>query len=138
MKRIIAAMALGAALLTSGCTSFEQSTFQTLSASKAVLDTAQQDYENRTIPKTACAQSIINNGKAAQTVAVAALQDYANVVAAKGNVSAQQAVVVAGLASLAPLVVQVQSLISNPSAACSNSSAVMKLDGSMVIPGGAQ
>lgn len=116
MKRFIALAII--MLSVTGCTSFERDAFNTLSSSKAVLDTAQADYEARTIPKTACAYSLINNGKAAQAVAVTALQDYHNIAAAKGNVGAAQATVVADLAALAPLVVQVQALISNPAAAC--------------------
>lgn len=116
MKRFLALALI--ALAVTGCSDFERTSFNTLSSSKAVLDTAQADYEARTIPKTQCAYSLINNGKAAQTTAVTALQDYHNISAAKGNVSAAQATVVADLATLAPIVVQVQSLISNPAAAC--------------------
>ena len=105
-------------VLLAGCNSWERTAFQALSASKAVLDTAQNDYAARTIPQTRCAYSLINNGKAAQTVAVNGMIAYEGAKAAKGNLSAQQAIVTIDLATLAPLVVQVQALISNPAAQC--------------------
>ncbi|MFL6427890.1 MAG: hypothetical protein ACJ71S_06570 [Acidobacteriaceae bacterium] len=116
MKRILSAVLL--ALAITGCNSWERNTFNTLSASKAVLDTAQSDYESKTIAQTTCAYSIINDGKAAQTAAVNALLTYEGLKASKGSLTAQEAVVTADLVALAPLVVQVQSLISNPAGAC--------------------
>lgn len=121
MNRFLACALMAGTLFTAGCSSFERDAFNTLSASKAVLDTAQKDYQARIIPKTQCAYSLINNGKAAQAVAVTGLQDYHNVAAAKGNVSAAQATVIGELASLAPIVIQVQTLISNPATSCTNS-----------------
>lgn len=98
-----------------GCDNFERNTFKTLSASKAVLDAAQIDYEAGTpIPHNACAFTLINNGKAAQTVAVNAMLTYEGVKAAKGDLTATTVEVTADLVKLAPLVVQIQALISNP------------------------
>jgi len=53
-----------------------------------------------------------------QTVAVNAFLDFERVKEAKGDTTAAQSAVVADLAGLAPLVVQVQALISNPTAVC--------------------
>lgn len=98
-----------------GCDSFERNTFNTLSASKAILDVAQADYEGGTvIPHSACAYALINNGKAAQAVAVNAMLAYEGVKAAKGDLAATTATVTADLVALAPIVVNVQALIANP------------------------
>lgn len=104
-----------------GCNSFERDTFNTLSSSKAVIDQAQADYEGTGSVKIShdqCAFSIINNAKAAQTAAVNTMVVYEQLKASSGNLNQQEAVVITSLASLAPLVVQVQSLVSNPTAAC--------------------
>jgi hypothetical protein len=116
VNKILAGLTLSLALITTGCNDFERNTFNTLSASNAVLKEAQADYEARKIPKTACAKAIIESGKSAQTVAVNGLLDYE-----KSKTSSAQAIVAAELASLAPLVLQVQTLISNPSIACGGS-----------------
>lgn len=120
MKRYIAKALLAAlvCLPLTACSGFERNTFNTLSSSKAVLDDAQAKYEASTIPHNQCAYSIINNGKAAQTVAVNAFLTYEQVKTANGNVAAQEAVVVADLAALAPLVAQVTTMVSNPATAC--------------------
>lgn len=111
--RITAALMLCACL--TACDSFERTTFQTLSASKAVLDTAQNDYEAGTaIPHNKCAYALINDGKAAQAVAVQAMLTYEGVKAAKGNLTAETATVTADLIALAPLMVKVEALIANP------------------------
>jgi hypothetical protein len=116
MKRSLLLIPILVAVL--GCNTWERNTFNTLAASKAVIDTAQSDYEAQTIPQTKCAYAIINDGKAAQTVAVNGMVTYEQQKGAKGNLTAQEAVVTTDLLALAPLVIQVQSLISNPAAAC--------------------
>ena len=112
-KRILASVLCVAALAFSGCNDWERTTFNTLSSSKALLDQAQADYEAHKLPKTACTKTIIEDGKAAQTVAVTAMLEYES---AKTDGAKQT--VINDLAGLAPLVVKVQSLISNPAAAC--------------------
>ena len=78
MKRFLALLALGLTIGLTACDDFERSAFQTLSASKAVLDVAQTDYEQLVLPSptTKCAYALINDGKAAQTVAVNAMLTY--------------------------------------------------------------
>lgn len=111
--RLSAAFAL--CLLLTACNTFERNTFKTLSASKAVLDTAQSDYEAGTaIPHNGCAFTLINNGKAVQTVAVNAMLTYEGIKAAGKDLTAQTLEVTADLVKLAPLVVQIQALIANP------------------------
>lgn len=112
MKKILAIALL--AFCVVGCTDFERSTFQTLSASKAVIDTAQADYESRTLPHNSCSYAIINDAKGIQTAAVDSLQVYDKIRVAKGDLTAQTAVVSATLLQLAPEVVKVQALITNP------------------------
>jgi hypothetical protein len=116
MKKLLATILLTIAV--AGCNSWERNTFNTLAATKAVLDTAQNDYENKTIPQTQCAYALINDAKAADTYAVNAMIAYEQLKAQKGNLQAQEAAVISDLAALAPMIVQVQSLISNPAGAC--------------------
>jgi hypothetical protein len=123
IKRLIAVSLL--ALSAVACNTWERSSFQTLSASKAVLDTAQTDYGNRTIPQTPCSFALINNGKAAQTAAVDGMIAYEQLKATKGNTTATEAQVTADLASLAPIVVQIQALIANP-ASCTTPTGAAK------------
>lgn len=115
MKRALLAVSL---LFVLGCNTWERNTFNTLAATKAVLDTAQNDYENKTIPQTGCSYAIINDAKAADASAVNAMIVYEQLKAQKGNLQAQEAAVTSDLLTLAPLVVQIESLISNPAAAC--------------------
>lgn len=103
-----------AMLSCTGCTNWERDTFQTLSASKAVIDQAQADYEARTIPRTTCAFTVINDAKAAQTTAVDAMVAYEGVKAAKGDVNAAEGAVVADLVVLPADIVAVKALYSKP------------------------
>jgi len=112
MKKFLAFAVL--ALCVTGCTSFERQAFQTLSTSKAVIDTAQTDYEARTLPHNACAYTIINDAKAAQTAGVNAMVVYEEEKAAKADLTAQTAVVTSTLVQLPALIVKVKSLYSNP------------------------
>lgn len=105
-------------LIAAGCNSWERTTFQTLASTQAVLDTVHNDYENGTIPKTNCAYELINDAVAADTVAVNAMVVYEQLKAKKGDLQAQEAAVASDLVALAPLVVKIESLIANPTAAC--------------------
>lgn len=112
MKKYLAFAVL--ALCVVGCTDFERSSFQTLSASKAVIDQAQADYEARTLPHNTCSYTIINDAKAAQTTGVNAMVVYEEEKAAKTDLTAQTAVVTSTLATLPALIVQVKALYTNP------------------------
>ena len=115
MKRILASLALVATLcLVTGCDSFERTSFQTLSASKAVIDTAQADYEARTLPHNACSYAIINDAKAAQTTAVNAMVVYEGEKSAGKDLTAQTAVVAGTIAQIPAVIAQVKNLYSNP------------------------
>lgn len=104
---------VGAAML-SGCSSWERTTFQALSASKAVLDEAQVDYEAGTIPKTQAAFQSITAAKAAQATAVQAMVTYEQLkitLASAPTLQAQEQVVAQALAAIAPLIADVRALI---------------------------
>lgn len=111
MKRIAAVFLF--CIVAAGCNDWERTTFQSVAASKAVIDQAQVDYEARTIPHTTCAYNLINKAKAAQTTAVDALLVYEQVKAFKGNLSAQEGIVVQDISLVAPLITQIQT-IGNP------------------------
>jgi hypothetical protein len=113
MKTVKLLLSAALVLCLTACTDFERTSFRTLSASKAVIDTAQADYEAHMIPHNACAYAIINDAKGVQIAGVDALLTYDNILKAKGDVTAQTAVVTATLIQLAPVVLKVQSLISN-------------------------
>lgn len=111
MKKFIAILAC--ALCLTGCTNWERDTFNTLASSKAVIDGSQSAYEARTIPHNTCAYNLINKAKAAQSTAVDAMLTYEQVKSAKGNLEAQEAVVVSDIALVAPIIAQIQT-IRNP------------------------
>ena len=102
-------------ILVAGCNSWERTTFQTLSASKATIDNAQAQYESKAIVQNQCAYAVINDAKAAQVVAVNGFLDYEKVKAAKGDVATAEATVTGELTSLAPLVAKVAAMVQNPS-----------------------
>lgn len=112
MKKIFAVAFMLVCL--AGCNDWERTTFQTLSSSKAVIDTAKTDYEAHTIPHNTCSYTLINDARAAQAVSVNSLLVYEQVKAAKGDTGAQEAVVVSTLATLGADVAQVKALYSNP------------------------
>lgn len=118
MKRILVLAVL--ALSVTGCTDFERASFQTLSASKAVIDQAQADYESKALPHTSCSYSIINDAKAIQVSAVNALELYEVDKAAKTDLTAQSAVVTSALIQLPAVIVQVKALYTNPTCGGSN------------------
>lgn len=118
MKKILLFALL--ALCCVGCNDFERSVFQTLSASRDVIDKAQADYESRTLPHNQCAYALINDAKAVQTTAVNAMVVYEEQKATNKDLSAQTALVSSTIAGLPPLVVKIKTLYINP-AACGGS-----------------
>lgn len=114
MKKKLASLAL-VLLVLAGCSDWERTTFQTLSASQAVINQAQTDYEARTIPHTTATFNVINEAKAVQTTAVQSMVTYENVKAAKGTataLSAQQQIVATALTQLPPLIASIKALYS--------------------------
>jgi hypothetical protein len=134
MKQLFASALL---LLLAGCpaTSFERNTYNTLSSSKAVLQTAQDDYMDRTIPQTHCANAIITDAKKVHDTAVSAMVAYEQIKVTKGNLAPQEQIVVNDVAALAPLIVKVSALIKDPPNTCNaaaDAAAIQKLKASGV------
>ena len=100
---------LAVCLLTIGCTNFERNTFNSLAASKAVIDTAQKDYTVGKIVETPCTYALINDAKAAQTTAVNAMLVYET-----AKTSDNEATVTLAIADILPLVAEVKTLYTNP------------------------
>jgi hypothetical protein len=113
-KALMLVLVLGLCGLMTGCTSFERTTFQTLSASKAVIDQAQIDYQAKAIPQTACSYALINDAKAAQTASVAAMVVYEEDKAAGASLTAQTAVVTGTIAQIPVLLVDLRGLYGSP------------------------
>lgn len=125
LRKIGALLALSASLIVAGCNGFERTTFQTLSSSRDTLDKAQADYEApatptqpKKIPHNECAYKLINDGKAAQVSAANAMLVYEELKATGKDVTAQTGVVATALTGLAPIIVNVKTLYSNPTKAC--------------------
>jgi hypothetical protein len=111
---LVAGLLMGSISLA-GCNDFERRTFQTLSASKTVIDQAQTDYEASKLPKTQPSYDAINKAKDAQAAAVKAFQGYENVklyVKSGGDLPAQELAVSQALTQLGPLVAAVKQLYS--------------------------
>jgi hypothetical protein len=105
---------LGLAMVPlAGCDSFERTTFNSLAASKAVIDTAQKDYTAGTIKQTTCTYAVINDAKAAQTVAVNSMLVYET-----AKTSGNEASVELAVADIIPIIAEVKTLYTNP-AGCS-------------------
>lgn len=121
-KALAILLAAGASLalgVLTGCTNFEREAFQTLSASQAVINQSQADYESGAIKQTQASYAAINKAKAMQVLAVQAMATYENIKATKGTQAAlvaQQQVVESFLTQLPALVAAVKALYSNSSA----------------------
>ena len=112
MKRAI--LATIALVLMVGCTSWERTTFQTLAAAKAALDTAQQDYEIGTaIPHNKAAYDVITTAKIADNAAVNQMVAYEELKATGGSPTAlaqAESQVDAALLQLPGILTQVKAL----------------------------
>jgi len=105
---------LPALVALSGCTKWERTTFQALSASKSVIDQAGVDYNAGTILQTSTNEAIITQARNAQTTAVDAMETYEEIKTSASTttagLSSQQAVVETSLAAIVPLVAQIKAL----------------------------
>lgn len=96
-----------------GCSTWERNVFQTLSASKSVIDQAQSDYETGKLPHSKAAYDAINAAKASQTVAVNQMVAYEALKAQGGTATAlgiAQSQVAAALSDLPSLIAAVKAL----------------------------
>jgi len=100
-------------LLAAACTSWEQTTYQTLAASKAVIDTAGTQYNAGQLPQTQAVLTLITKARLAQTTAVDAFKQYLFIKAAGAtstNLAAQQAAVTNAVAQVAAVIVDIKAL----------------------------
>ena len=111
-QMLLAAIVIGV-IGVIGCNDFERTTYQTLSASKTVVDQVAADYNAKKIPTTEAAFKAVTALRAAQTTAVNAMIEYETIKAAKGSASAlaaQQQIVTSALAALPPLIASAKAL----------------------------
>jgi len=109
---LVAALLLGSVSLA-GCNDWERRTYQTLAASKAVIDQAQADYESGKIPHTEPVYAAVNKAKDAQKSAAQAFLEYEQlklIVKSGGNLPEKQQAVSDALVQLGPLVAVVKAL----------------------------
>lgn len=120
MKRFKLFLAAPLILTLAACTNWERTTFQTLSASQATINQAQDDYEaGVSIPKTRIAYDAINTAKLAQTNAVEAMITYENLKAtgaSKDSLTKAQVAVTTALAVIPADIVALKALYSNKGA----------------------
>lgn len=115
MKGLAASVVAVLILAGASCSNWERTTFQSLSTSKAVLDQAQIDYEQGTIPHNETSYMTITQAKATQASAVNALVVYESLKGqgASSTTAAQaQSSVNALVAQLPPLIASVKGLYS--------------------------
>jgi hypothetical protein len=98
-------------LAVTGCSSFERTAFQALTASKAIVDQAGKDYNAGTIPQTAAIKAVIETARNAQDTAADSLKEYHALAKAKTTgqplVDAQNKVV-AALTNLKQIVTDIK------------------------------
>jgi len=98
------------------CSSWERTTFQTLSTSRAVINQAVSDYQAKTISNTAAAYKAINDARDLQKTVVDAFVTYEQMKTSGASVAAlstQQNVVTAALSKLPTLIADVKLLYSD-------------------------
>ena len=96
-----------------GCTDWDKVAYQTLATSKAVIDQAQSDYNNKAIPQTQANYNIIAKANGSQNKAVNALLLYEEAKAAGGttaSLTALQSDVTTDLALLPALIQDVKGI----------------------------
>jgi hypothetical protein len=113
MKRIAMLTALAMLTLTVGCSSWEKTTYQTLSATQATINQAQTDYNAKAIPQTQAAHDTITKAAQAHNAAVDLMVTYEEAKAAGGttaSLTAAQNDVTIALANLPALITDVKAL----------------------------
>jgi hypothetical protein len=106
--RIIGVLAV--CFLMVGCTSWERTTFVSLSASHALIVQAKADYTAGTIQNTKCTATLIDDAQTAQNAAVNAMVVYET-----AKTASNQAAATLALADIVPLIAQVKTIYTNPS-----------------------
>lgn len=111
---ILLMAALGVASVgLGGCNSWERQTYQTLAATQATINQAQDDYEAGTLPRNELSFEAVNKAKEAQKLAVQAFAAYEQLKQTKGSqtaLDAQQQIVSQALGLLPSLIVDIKAL----------------------------
>jgi hypothetical protein len=114
MKRLaLLSVWLAIPLTMAGCTNWERQSFQTLSASKVVIDQAEADYTAKTLPQTQAVYAVLKTANAAQTAAVNQMEAYEELKATGAGTSqltVAESQVTAALAQLPAIIVEVKGL----------------------------
>ena len=111
MKRLFSfAIITFVVLLSSGCNTFERNTYNTLATSKAVIDTAAQQYNKGEIPQTTCVRTLIADARKAQQLGADDLLAYHNILAAKGDVTGEVSAITSDISTLVANVTSIKSI----------------------------
>lgn len=96
------------------CSTWERTIYNSLAASKAVIDQAGRDYNAGAIAQTAANRALIEKARAAQTVATEAFEEYAllRVSRQTAGLSQQRQLVIQAVAQIAPLIEAIHELYS--------------------------
>jgi len=124
---LLAAVA-GLSLTAFQCGSWDQTAYETLSVSKAVVDTAAADYQTGAIERTQATYDAITRAQAGQAAAVQALETYelakAAAATAPDALQADLASAQATLANIGPLVSAIEALDAKAAAKDAHAAAV--------------
>ena len=104
---------LALALVFAACTSWEQQTYQTLAATKAVIDQAAVDYNAGVLPQTRTVHDLIEKARLAQKTAVDAFSAYAVVKVAKepqATIEEKQQAVLNAVAAVSQVIVDIKAI----------------------------
>ncbi len=115
LKKVrLAAIVLIAVAGLAACTNWEQRTYQTLAASKAVIDTAANEYNAGQLPQTEEVNALIVKARQSQTAAVDAFKEYLYLKAATGTGAAvlttQQQAVDTAVAQVTTIITDIKAL----------------------------
>ncbi len=112
-SKIVSALLLAVLALTCvtvGCSNWERQTYNSLAASKAVIDQAAKDFNAGALPQSAQVKLAIENAQKVQAAAVNAFWGYEQAKIAKsGDLAAKQKAVVDALARVPEVLALIQS-----------------------------
>lgn len=115
-KFLALALLISACACLAACSSWAQTTYKTLAASKAVIDQAAADYNSGQLPQTATVRNLIAQARTAQTTAVEAFQAYAAAkLVGSSDAATKQAAVTTLIGDLTSIVGQLQAALARAS-----------------------
>lgn len=94
------------------CSSWERRTYQSLTASKVVIDQAAADFNAGVIARTPANRELIVKARAAQAAAVRTFEEYAVMKVSRQSttLAEQQALVIRAVDQIPPLIAAIQAL----------------------------